>query len=88
MTPERQTVLRPTDANTELLECPHHWVIDTPQGPVSHGLCKRCGEEREFQNYLESPPPWEEDVSPSPNPLGLNLAQQGIQSNQKDDTES
>lgn len=30
--------------------CRHHWVIESPQGAMSHGICKRCGEEREFQN--------------------------------------
>ena len=30
--------------------CTHHWVIDGPEGPESHGRCRRCGEERLFQN--------------------------------------
>ena len=34
-------------------ECRHHWIIDSPAGPVSKGLCRLCGEERLFQNYLE-----------------------------------
>ena len=32
--------------------CPHHWVIETPEGPVSIGKCKLCGEEREFNNSI------------------------------------
>jgi hypothetical protein len=43
-------------------ECTHYWVIDTPSGPVSNGVCKACGEVREFRNYLENSPPWEDDV--------------------------
>jgi hypothetical protein len=30
--------------------CRHHWLIESPQGALSHGRCKRCGEEREFRN--------------------------------------
>ena len=30
--------------------CAHHWVIAVPDGPVSEGVCQRCGQVREFQN--------------------------------------
>ena len=33
--------------------CPHHWVIDPPAGRVSKGVCRSCGEERDFLNYTE-----------------------------------
>jgi len=33
--------------------CRHHWVIETPNGSVSGGRCKRCGVEREFRNSTE-----------------------------------
>lgn len=33
--------------------CRHHWVIDTPNGSVSSGRCKRCGVAREFRNSSE-----------------------------------
>jgi hypothetical protein len=33
--------------------CRHHWVIDTPNGAVSGGRCKRCGAAREFRNSSE-----------------------------------
>lgn len=33
--------------------CRHHWVIDTPNGAVSGGRCKRCGVAREFRNSNE-----------------------------------
>lgn len=34
-------------------KCYHHWIIDRANGPVSHGICKFCHEERDFSN---SPP--------------------------------
>ncbi len=37
-------------APVEVGACQHHWIIDTPQGALSSGRCKRCGEEREFRN--------------------------------------
>ena len=36
---------------TEESMCPHHWIIDSPAGPSSRGVCRLCGEERDFQNY-------------------------------------
>lgn len=44
--------------NVELKElislptCSHHWIIETPDGPTSKGICKLCREEREFSNQL------------------------------------
>ena len=32
-------------------ECVHHWIIDPPDSPVSKGVCKICGAEKEFANY-------------------------------------
>ena len=31
-------------------DCTHYWVIESPRGPVSNGVCKLCNEEREFRN--------------------------------------
>jgi hypothetical protein len=31
----------------------HHWVIDPPNGPVSTGTCKKCGEQKDFKNSVE-----------------------------------
>ncbi len=33
--------------------CRHHWVIDTPNGALSSGSCKRCGVTRDFRNSSE-----------------------------------
>ncbi len=37
-------------APVEVGACRHHWIIETPQGALSSGRCKRCGEERQFRN--------------------------------------
>lgn len=34
----------------ELPSCRHHWIIEPPQGSTSKGICKVCGENREFRN--------------------------------------
>ena len=34
--------------------CPHHWVIDSPNGPTSTGTCKLCGAKQDFVNSLGS----------------------------------
>ncbi|MBI2935719.1 MAG: hypothetical protein HYY31_02760 [Chloroflexi bacterium] len=43
--------------------CKHYWVIDSPTGPVSKGVCKLCGEKREFKNYLDMTPYWEDNLT-------------------------
>jgi len=30
--------------------CRHYWNIEAADGPTSRGVCKVCGEEREFLN--------------------------------------
>ncbi len=32
--------------------CRHYWIISQPNGPVSHGVCKYCHEERDFTNSM------------------------------------
>jgi hypothetical protein len=39
---EERTVTQP--------ECRHHWIIESPHGAVSSGVCKLCGTTREFLN--------------------------------------
>jgi len=31
-------------------KCRHYWIIESPKGPTSRGVCKLCGAEREFRN--------------------------------------
>jgi hypothetical protein len=33
--------------------CAHHWVIEPANEPTSKGICKLCGCEREFVNFLK-----------------------------------
>lgn len=37
-----------------MISCAHFWVIESPNGPISAGLCKLCGEMREFRNSMYS----------------------------------
>ena len=30
---------------------PHYWIIDSPKGPTSSGVCKFCGKTQEFDNW-------------------------------------
>ena len=34
-------------------DCSHHWIIESPKGPTSRGVCKHCGAEKEFLNWCE-----------------------------------
>ena len=45
--------------------CVHHWVIDPPNGAVSEGRCKSCGEKKEFRNSFEYSS-WYGNKSPVP----------------------
>ena len=35
------------------MPCRHHWLIAPSNGPTSKGVCRFCGEEREFKNSKE-----------------------------------
>ena len=43
-------------------KCRHYWIIESPNGPTSRGMCKLCGAEKEFQNFLPYPL-WEGNLS-------------------------
>ena len=34
--------------------CQHHWEIKAADGPTSPGMCRFCGEARDFKNYVET----------------------------------
>ena len=38
------------------ITCTHYWMIEPHLGPTSLGVCRLCGAEREFNNYLENQP--------------------------------
>jgi len=54
--PENGTVVadrRSSNGHCPLSPCnAHWWVIETPNGKVSVGVCKYCGEERGFYNWI------------------------------------
>lgn len=33
--------------------CQHRWIIETPHGATSRGVCKRCGTAKRFPNAAE-----------------------------------
>ncbi len=35
------------------VSCQHYWVIEFPGGPMSRGICRLCGDQREFQNSMD-----------------------------------
>ena len=37
-----------------VLICQHHWVIQAADGPTSSGVCRVCGEAKDFNNYVET----------------------------------
>jgi hypothetical protein len=43
------TINRPLKKAT----CIHHWLIEPATGPVSRGVCKFCGEQKDFFNILD-----------------------------------
>ena len=40
--------------SAEIKSCRHYWNIEAATGPISRGICKICGEEREFLNSWSS----------------------------------
>ncbi len=34
--------------------CRHHWMIEYAQDATSKGVCRLCGEERQFNNNLQT----------------------------------
>ncbi|MFC1961433.1 hypothetical protein ACFLWN_00070 [Chloroflexota bacterium] len=64
---ERKAVVRQEQVSPE--GCVHYWIIETSHGPTSEGVCKICGEKKEFSNLMFEPAPpttWQ-----GKNPLAL-----------------
>jgi hypothetical protein len=47
------TMQQPAIPPPETPDHAHHWIIDEAAGPLSRGVCKRCGVARNFRNWLE-----------------------------------
>jgi len=60
--PEVQDQKAAQPGAVEQPQCRHHWLIETPQGATSKGVCKLCGAVREFRNAV-SATYWESDSS-------------------------
>ena len=43
--------------------CHHYWLIESANAPTRKGICKLCGAEREFENYLPDSSIWDSDIS-------------------------
>ena len=41
------------DQNETIIDCVHHWVIESPNGPLSQGVCKLCGLGAQFRNSIQ-----------------------------------
>jgi hypothetical protein len=74
---------------SELLTyCTHHWVIETPVGPVSQGSCKICGEGREFDNFPTGSPYWEDDTTLEQVSSGASFQPKKTQAGMEDEPEA
>ncbi|RLC94432.1 MAG: hypothetical protein DRI39_02905 [Chloroflexi bacterium] len=62
-----------TDESLERRQCCHHWVIQPPKDFVSRGVCKICGEVRQFKNELD-PSCYNERTWPARKATGLGNA--------------
>lgn len=36
-----------------MTDCKHYWIVDPPSGPTAQGICKLCGEEKEFPSVSD-----------------------------------
>ena len=54
----------------EEVTCIHYWIIDVPDGPISQGRCRVCGEAKDFLNYLESYTGWDSGFTLGDGPSG------------------
>ena len=41
-------------STTVVQECVHHWMLPSPGGQMTTGICKRCGEEKQFVETVVS----------------------------------
>jgi len=56
----KKAVVTQPEKATEDGQCRHHWLIESPEGPISMGICKLCGAQKEFRNSA-SDFLWEDD---------------------------
>ena len=39
-------------------KCVHHWLIEPPTGMTSNGVCKLCGAQKTFDNFVLADKAW------------------------------
>jgi hypothetical protein len=52
MTENKSTTVLEGEAQASQPDHFHRWRIDEPSGPQSTGVCKVCGAEKQFRNWL------------------------------------
>jgi len=73
----QRSLMEPEARPTEVT-CRHHWIIESPRGATSRGVCKKCGAVREFRNSLDETL-WEREDLPEPrsarwdSPLSMDI---------------
>jgi hypothetical protein len=50
MVQKRATIYKESVAQQK---CHHYWILEIPAGPASKGVCKLCGAQKEFRNYIQ-----------------------------------
>ena len=45
-------------------QCRHYWIIEVANGPKSRGVCKYCGEARDFFNSVQDATVLKRDTHP------------------------
>ena len=60
-------------------QCPHYWVIEVANGPVSQGKCKYCGAKKDFYNTFPDFNPLRKTTNPFKFP-GLDEAKKDDES--------
>lgn len=65
MVRKKPRTLQEKQKHAAKVKCIHYWIIESPHGPTSIGVCKLCGATSKFQNYLPFPS-WEGKVTKLP----------------------
>jgi hypothetical protein len=64
---QKVRVKEKTENHVASEQCHHYWIIEMANGPKSRGVCRYCGEARDFFNSM----PDFSVLKRNSNPLGL-----------------
>lgn len=73
------TLEKPRELSEELV-CQHYWVVESPAGAISKGVCKYCGTVRGFRNSTQDFV-WEEERAADLAYWGMRDAPMRLESN-------